>query len=277
MVPMEIDLCVSEGEALAITGDSGAGKTTLLRQIAGLTTPQNGRIRCKKTIWLDTASKFNLPAQNRKVGFVFQDYALFPHFTVMQNLQFALGPREDKSRIGELLEAVELTELSDRKPFQLSGGQKQRVALARALVQRPELLLLDEPLSALGPSMRTKLQGYLSMLRHQFGFTMLIVTHDPGEIFGLAQQMIVMEDGKIIKQGTPAGVFLTLSKSTDDLHLYGTVLNVAPNGSYLKVSVIIQQFVHTLALPLELAEKAIPGRLFLISQSLDAPDIKFLD
>jgi molybdate transport system ATP-binding protein len=276
-MPMEVDLRVAKGEALAVTGDSGAGKTTLLRQIAGLATPQNGRILCKESTWLDTATKINLPPQNRKIGFVFQDYALFPHLTVRQNLQFALDRKHDQSRVNELLDAVELTELADRRPFQLSGGQKQRVALARALVQRPDLLLLDEPLSALDPSMRNRLQAYLTSLQAQDGFTLLIVTHDPGEILGLAQQMIVMAHGKIIKKGTPSEVFLAGSKFQDGILLYGTVLSVEFQRDHLNVSVIIQQSVRILKVPLEQVEKVIPGRSFVINYALDSPDIKFLD
>ena len=124
-MPMEVDLTIAKGEVLAITGDSGAGKTTLLRQIAGLSHPLSGKILYRETLWLDISQKVNLTPQKRNIGFVFQDYALFPHFTVLENLQFAFNKERDPEYVHELLEAVELTNLADRKPFQLSGGQQQ--------------------------------------------------------------------------------------------------------------------------------------------------------
>ncbi|MBN2722283.1 MAG: ATP-binding cassette domain-containing protein, partial [Campylobacterales bacterium] len=157
------ELTINDGEFLTLFGLSGAGKTTLMRMIAGLEIPDNGRIEVDGEVWFDSELKINLPPQKRSVGFVFQDYALFPTMNVRQNLLFAAENNSQRKYVDTLLEMIELTSLSERLPATLSGGQKQRVALARALVRHPKILLLDEPLSALDPAMRQKLQDELMM------------------------------------------------------------------------------------------------------------------
>lgn len=276
LIPLEVTFSVFKGETLAISGASGAGKTTLLKLIAGLNEPLSGKISYKNTVWLDSASKINVTPQKRNIGFVFQDYALFPHFSVRENLRFALTS-DDDAWINELLDAVELTALADRKPFQLSGGQQQRVALARALVRRPKLLLLDEPLAALDQEMRGKLQEYLSALKKRFDLTILIVTHDLAEIFGLADRVAIMEEGKIKKLGTPSEVYLQHSGQSDKIAVLGQILTVEPGPEHIRVQVLIRQSVYQIQVPIEKLPEMIPGRSFVINYGLDNPAWEFLN
>lgn len=276
ILPMDIVFSAQQGSITAITGPSGAGKTTLLRQMAGLVNPDSGNIKFGKEVWLNTAAKFSQSAQHRSIGFVFQDYALFPHLTVRENLNFALNKSAKKEIIDDLLSAVELTLLADRKPHQLSGGQQQRVALARALVRKPDLLLLDEPLAALDHHMRRRLQEYLLDLQKQHGFTMIIVTHDLAEIFRMAHQVIVIESGQIINQGTPSEVYLPKHQTDEQLVLFGEVLTCTVFDQYLLVTALIQQAVRTLRLPIQYLPDLSPGRAFAFRYSLDIPEIELI-
>lgn len=276
MLPMEISFVAEQGSITAITGPSGAGKTTLLRQIAGLTHPNSGHIRFGNNSWLDTASGISQYSQRRNIGFVFQDYALFPHFTVKQNLLFALDKNADHTIVDDLLDAIELTQLADRKPHQLSGGQQQRVALARALVRKPDLLLLDEPLAALDHQMRRRLQEYLLSLQKKLGFTMIIVSHDLGEIFRMAHQVLVIENGQIVSRGTPPEVYLPENEPDDQLILYGEVLACTVHDDHLLINALIQQSVRNLRLPLHWLPEMSPGRSFALRYSLDIPQIELI-
>ncbi len=202
-----IDLDLSPGTFISLYGESGAGKTSLLRIFAGLLAPEEGRIVVNDVTWLDTSRRISLPPQKRKIGFLFQDYALFPNMTVKENLLFALNRKQEKKTVDELIEIIELGELQHRMPETISGGQKQRVALARALVQKPKILLLDEPLSALDHAMRKKLQYHVLQVHREYGLTTVLVSHDVSEILRMSDHMLVIENGKIIKQGKPAEVF----------------------------------------------------------------------
>jgi molybdate transport system ATP-binding protein len=277
LMPMEVDLTVFKGEILVVTGDSGVGKTTLLRQIAGFVAPQTGKILCKNNVWLDTANGIHIAPQQRNIGFVFQDYALFPHLSVRQNLEFALEKGQDKRKVDELLEAVDLVNLAMRKPFQLSGGQQQRVALARALVRMPELLLLDEPLAALDTNMRKRLQDYLQSLRQDYDLTIIIVTHDLDEIFSLGSRVLVMDHGKIGKLGTPLEVYLTNAVKKSELVIYGKVLSVEVGETHLRARVIIQKAIHVVEMPLSRLGDMTPGRSFVINYALDMENLQLLD
>ncbi len=211
---LEVDLEIKQGEFLAISGESGAGKSTLLRILAGLE-------KAEGEVVVDGQNWENVSVQKRQIGFVFQDFGLFENMSVEQNLLFVAN---DRALANELLEITQLSELKKRKPNTLSGGQKQRVALARAFMSRPKILLLDEPLSALNPEMRLKLQKEIVKLHQRFECTTLMVSHDASDIYRMASHVIVMELGKVIKEGTAKEVF-----STDSSCLSGEVLEVQQN------------------------------------------------
>lgn len=212
---LSAEASLEKGQLLAITGPSGSGKTTLLRLLAGLETPDRGHIKLGDTFYFDYRSSnarkkskpTRLKAQQRNIGFVFQDYALFPQLTVRENLEFALADKGNSQRITTLLTQFSLTELAHRKPHQLSGGQQQRVALARALVRQPALLLLDEPLAALDPALRQHLQDYIQHLPGKEDMAIIMVSHDDKEVIRLADQLIQMEDGKFINKTQPTDLY----------------------------------------------------------------------
>jgi ABC-type Fe3+/spermidine/putrescine transport system ATPase subunit len=197
-----VDLTVEDGEFCSLLGPSGSGKSTLLRIIAGLTLPDQGRVE------LGGRDISNLDASKRNIGFVFQSYALFPHMSVGSNVAFGLH-KSHLSRAGvrdavrEVLELVGLDHLASRRPAQLSGGQQQRVALARALVTKPDILLLDEPLSALDRKIRGDLQRELKRLHLETGMTTIMVTHDQDEATGLSTNIVMLDQGEVQQNGTP--------------------------------------------------------------------------
>jgi molybdate transport system ATP-binding protein len=208
---LEVAATVAPGEILGVLGPNGAGKTTLLRVLAGLAAISEGRIRLGGKVFDDAATGTFVPAEERPVGFVFQDYRLFPHLSVRDNVAFAARSRgvrrADARRSADLfLRRLDLTGLAARRPAQLSGGQAQRVALARALAAEPAMLLLDEPLSALDA--RTRLEVRTELRRHldDFQGPVLLVTHDPLEAMVMTDRLLVIEDGKVVQHGTPAQV-----------------------------------------------------------------------
>lgn len=231
---LSVDTKIPLEQITALYGKSGAGKTSLLKILAGLMQPENGYIEVNGEVWLDTAKKINLPPQQRKIGFVFQDYALFPNMTIRQNLEYASGKSTDISQIDHLLKLTGLTAFAAHKPATLSGGQKQRAALARALVKKPSLLLLDEPLSATDLETRQELQKELLLLHKEYNFTALLVSHDTDEIIKLASKVLLIDNGIIIREGTPVEVFTT-TPSDNRLHLQGVVISVV--GDEMKVLV----------------------------------------
>jgi len=193
---LEVNVHIEEGSFTVIMGESGSGKTTLLRVLAGLEKAE-GDIRVEGKAWK------NLPPQQREIGFVFQDYALFDNMSVEQNLLFV---HEDKALAEKLLSLTELTGLATRNVKSLSGGQKQRVSLCRAMMKKPKLLLMDEPLSALDEKMRIKLQDEIAKLHTAFGTTTLMVSHDAEASYALADRILVLEQGHIIKDGSKSEV-----------------------------------------------------------------------
>jgi len=191
---LKIETQIPENQLICIMGHSGAGKTTLLRMIAGLTRPDKGIIQIGETTVFDSFRRINLPPQKRNIGFMFQDYALFPNMTVEENIAFAQSQKKDKDWINMLLETFGLKALRRQKPDKLSGGQKQRVALARALARKANILLLDEPLSAVDRKMRTELQDEILKTHQLFGSTILLVSHDEDEINKMASHILHMDD-----------------------------------------------------------------------------------
>ncbi|HLX12587.1 MAG TPA: ATP-binding cassette domain-containing protein [Bacteroidota bacterium] len=204
---LKVDLELDGREFAALYGKSGSGKTSLLKMIAGLMTPDSGTITVDGEPWFDSARGINLHARSRGVGFVFQDYALFPHMTVRKNIEYALEGAHGGLSCGELLDTFELGGLADRKPGTLSGGQQQRVALARAVARSPKILLLDEPLSALDAETQTKLREELLNISRRTSFAALIVSHDLGEIFALAKTVFMLNNGAIERSGRPSEIF----------------------------------------------------------------------
>ena len=203
---LEIDTVISGNELLCLFGHSGAGKTTLLRILAGLTKPDKGRIVFNNTVWFDSEKKINIPPQERNVGYMFQDYALFPNMTVEKNISF--GQKEkNKEEVDKLLELFDLDALKNQHPAKLSGGQKQRVALARALAAKPNVLLLDEPLSALDFDMRLALQHEIRKAHELLNTVTIMVSHDLQEVFHLASSVIMLKNGTVVNKGKPTDVF----------------------------------------------------------------------
>jgi len=206
-IPLAVDFSCAQGELLALIGPSGSGKTTTLRAIAGVYRVRDGRVSCGGAVWLDSKHGLDLPPHRRRVGFVFQNYALFPHMTALRNVVAALGHRpasERGPRARELLATVHLQGYEERWPAELSGGQQQRVAVARALAREPAVLLLDEPFSAVDRRTRRKLHAELAELRQSVSIPIVLVTHDIEEAAGLADRMCVIDRGETLQTGRPA-------------------------------------------------------------------------
>ncbi|MDR6845396.1 ATP-binding cassette domain-containing protein [Flavobacterium granuli] len=236
-LPLNASFTIEEGQFLAIYGNSGAGKTTLLRILAGLTQADKTHIEVANEIWDDSQNKFHLSVQNRSIGFVFQDYALFPNLTVKENLEFALQKNDNSKIVSELIELMELQSLQNCKPQNLSGGQKQRVALARAIVRKPKILLLDEPLSALDDEMRFKLQDYILKIHQKYKLTTLMISHSIPEIFKLSDKVIILDKGKIIKEETPGNVF-SEEKISSKFKLTGEIISITKSDIIYVVQVL---------------------------------------
>jgi iron(III) transport system ATP-binding protein len=200
----DAQLCVEKGEFVALLGPSGCGKTTLLRLIAGFEHPDAGEIEIAGR---RVAGGTWVPPERRKVGMVFQDYALFPHLTVAENVAFGLPRAEKKTRVPAVLALVDLCGLGERYPHELSGGQQQRVALARALAPKPELVLLDEPWSNIDPHLRGSMRDELARILRAIHVTVVLVTHDREEAFSLADRIALMRDGAVVQEGTPEQVY----------------------------------------------------------------------
>ena len=205
-VVQKFDIAVEKGEFISFLGPSGCGKTTNLRMIAGFETPTAG------TIKVGGRDVTHLPPNQRNVGMVFQSYALFPNMTVAQNVAFGLKvakkpAAESKARVAEMLDLIKLPHLADRYPFQLSGGQQQRVALARAIATKPQLLLLDEPLSALDAKIRVSLREEIRALQRALGITTIFVTHDQEEALSMSDRIVVMSEGRVEQLGTPFDIY----------------------------------------------------------------------
>lgn len=202
---LQVDIKLSEGSSLALVGPSGCGKSMTLRLIAGLEQPDEGYIKVGDNVFYDSSEHTFVPAYQRQVGFLFQDYALFPHLTVEQNIAFGLNqhPRMEKwEKVSSIMERLRLTGMEKCYPQYISGGQQQRVALARTLVTDPELLLLDEPFSALDCQVKKKMEKEVIDVRNAFSGTMILVTHSLEEAFRLCSNIAVMDRGKIIQSGT---------------------------------------------------------------------------
>jgi len=266
VMDLAVDLEIREGDFVALAGQSGSGKTTLLRILAGLEEAK-GSIKVADEIWQD--AKICLKPQSRGIGFVFQDYALFPNMTVEENLLFVA---KDKALASHLLEVTGLWSLKNRMPNTLSGGQQQRVSLCRALMNRPKVLLMDEPLSALDPRMRTKLQHEILALHKEFGTTTVLVSHDPSEIYRLAGRVIVLNQGRIIKDGTPKEVLLQTSGS-QKFTFEGELLDLLQAGVVNIAVVSIGQQLVEVVITGSQAKSLVLGQRVRVSTKAFAPTL----
>ena len=263
---LDVALSIKKGEFVALTGESGSGKTTLLRSLAGLENA-TGEITVFETTFLD--SNKNLPTQKRNIGFVFQDYALFENMTVMQNLLYV---EKDQKLAEHLLSMTELLELKDRYPHSLSGGQQQRVSLCRAFMSRPQLLLMDEPLSALHPDMREQLQHDILKLHQEFAMTTIMVSHSPSEVYKLANRVLVMQKGKITQDKTPKEVFLK-TKGSQKFSLQGKLLDIIQADVIHIAVVAIGQQIVEIVIDSHEAKTLKTGQKVLISTKAFSPTI----
>jgi len=227
---LDIKTEIKSGQIVALYGASGAGKTSTLRMLAGLMQPDSGYIQIGGKTWLDSDKRINFAPQQRDVSYMFQGYALFPNMTVRANLEFAQEKNATKKQVDDLIEAMQLGDLQHQYPTTLSGGQQQRVALARALVRRTDLLLLDEPLSALDQTTRLHLQDYLLEIHRLYKPTIVLVSHDIGEVFRLANIVLMMENGQIVRTGTPLEMFAEGNEK-----LIGRVIEVDENQGFVVV------------------------------------------
>src|SRR5574344_2581594 len=264
---LDIDLSLNKGEFVALSGVSGSGKTTILRILAGLEDAK-GRVEVDNEIWLN--DKIKKPIQKRDIGFVFQDYALFPNLSVIENLLYVV---KDKELAKYLLNVTNLYELKNRFPNSLSGGQKQRVSLCRALMKRPKILLMDEPLSALDPSLRAKLQDEILTLHKEFETSTIMVSHDPSEMYKLASRVLVLKDGKIIDDGLPKDILLK-TQGSQKFSFEGELLDIIKvDVINIAIVAIGQQIVEVVISNIE-AQNLIIGEKVNVSTKAFSPTIK---
>jgi molybdate transport system ATP-binding protein len=264
---LDVQLRVGQGEFVTLFGESGAGKTTLLRCLAGLVQPDDGFIRVQGETWFERGTM--LPPQQRRAGYMFQDYALFPNMSVRGNLEFALRKGANRRRVDELIELMALGELQYRKPGMLSGGQQQRVALARALASEPRLLLLDEPFSALDHDTRLRLQDEVLRLQRHYGLTTIMVSHDVGEVYRLSQRVLLLEHGRLVQQGSPAEVF-GAGQAGGKFSFAGEVLAIEAADVVFAVTLLVGNQVVRVIATAEEAQAIKPGsRVMLLSKAFN--------
>lgn len=243
---LDVSFQIPQGKIIALFGPSGAGKSSTLRIISGLEKADEGTISHREDMWFDKAQRIHLPPQQRSIGFVFQDFALFPHLTVEKNVAYGIKEKKRLKEIKDFIALVGLSGYERHYPHQLSGGQKQRVALIRALARRPELLLLDEPLSALDWETRRQLQDDLKRIIREFYATTIFVAHDITEVYKLADYVIVLDLGRVVKQGTPEEIFLGKKLSTR-IQIVGKVVHIETDSIMASVTVMHEdQYFKTL-------------------------------
>ena len=276
LMTLKVDTQIETNSFVAIYGKSGAGKTSIFRMLAGLMPPDTGYISVNGSVWLDTEKKIDQPPQKRSVGFLFQDYALFPNMTVRQNLQFALLKGQDPKIVLDLIDIVELGDLQYRKPNMLSGGQQQRVALARCLVQRPQILMLDEPLSALDSNMRSKLQQYILCLHREYRLTTLLISHNIGEIIKMSDQVLAIEEGKIVEHGQPMEIF-TRQAISSEFQFIGEIIAIDQQDVFFILTILIgKDLVQVAADKNEIRQLDLGDTVFVTSKAFN-PIIRKID
>ncbi len=243
---LDINFTIEKGKFIALYGKSGSGKTTTLRCISGLEKPDDGEIIVGNHIWFSSSKKIFLPPQKRSIGMVFQNYALFPNKTVYENIVYGVGTK-DRTFIYHLIKIAEIENLLDRYPETLSGGQQQRVALLRAVARKPQILLLDEPLSALDTSIRIKLQDEIKKIHKELGLTTIMVTHDIQEVIKLADKIFYLDNGRIIQKGTPREILFGKKFSSKFSFIGNVVEIIKADIVYLVVVAIGDNLVQVLS------------------------------
>ncbi|ARU48186.1 ABC transporter ATP-binding protein [Sulfurospirillum diekertiae] len=274
VIDFEVECHFEKGVFWTIFGESGIGKTTFLRMIAGLETPDRGTIVMDDEVWFDSTKGINLTPQKRRVGFVFQNYALFEHMNVLENLLFS-QPHKDVKKAEEILHVMGLEALKTRLPSTLSGGQRQRVALARSIAQEPKVLLLDEPLSSLDALTRSRLQDELKNTHDIFKLTTLMVSHDRSEVFKLSNQVLWIKEGKIFSQGSPRKVFLS-QHSTSKFAFEGEVLDCEKRDSIYVATIGIGNTIVEVVLDESEAINLNIGTSVSVSTKAFAPIVKIM-
>lgn len=273
---LDVQFKVAKEKLITIYGKSGAGKTSILRIISGLMAVDQGVIKVNDNTWLNSDLGINLPPQNRNIGFVFQDYALFPNMTVKENLLFALSKRQDNDIVKQLIEIMDLGDLQHRKPETLSGGQKQRVALARSLVKKPQVLMLDEPLSALDSAMRQNLQQYILQVHKEYKLTTILISHDVSEIIKMSDYLYEIDHGKIINQAIPLE-FFTKNKSLAKFQFMGEVIKLVHQDFIYIITVLIGKDLVKVVADTEEAKKLQIGDKVIIASKAFNPIIYKID
>ncbi len=270
---LQMDQQIEPGRLVTLYGKSGAGKTSLLRVLAGLMTPESGLIQVNDEVWFDHKRGINKTPGKRSIGIVFQDFALFPNMSVRENLIYGLKDDSESDLVEELLEVVELSSLSNRKPATLSGGQQQRVALARAMVSRPRILLLDEPLSALDQAMRSKLQDYILEVHRRFELTTFLVSHDVGEILKLSDLVIHLDDGQVRSTTTPSD-FFTSRHLSGKFQFVGEIIELVAEDVIFVVTVLIDNHLVKIIVDGNTASDLAVGDRVLVASKAFNPIIK---
>lgn len=268
-IELEISAIVPLGDMVALFGISGAGKTTLLRMLAGLTNPDEGRITWGKEIWFDSSSRINIPPQRRNIGYMFQDYALFPNMTVKENLRYA-QPLRNNAMLEELLHTFGLAELENRKPSKLSGGQRQRVALARAIARRPNLLLLDEPLSALDLELRSSLQEEIRKVHDHYQITTIMVSHDLAEVFRLAKKVLCIDKGRVTRSGSPAELFSN-NDISGKVQISGQLVNIEAHSTFYTLTVVtgLNQVIKVVAFENDMVNMKVGDQVMVFTKAFN--------
>lgn len=266
---LDLDFNINKGAFISVYGNSGVGKTSLLQMIAGLLKADAGEIVSNGKTWYDSKRSISLKPQQRSVSYVFQEYALFPNMTVRENLAFALEKNQDSAIVDELIAITELDQLQNKKPKQLSGGQQQRVALARALVRKPDILLLDEPFSALDQNIKLKLQDYILKIHKHYNLCCILVSHDRQAHIKLSERVLFIENGMITKHGAASDLF---PKATENFQLEGLVTKI--DFKHRKIHVLIGEQITCVSGDKIAIDKLSIGDKILISDCEFKPKIQ---
>lgn len=266
---LDVEMSIRHNEFMSLYGQSGSGKTTVLRMIAGLLRPDEGVIEVNGKMWFDSSSNIHMSPQERRIGYVFQEYNLFPNMTVRDNLRYGLEKGFGRTTFETLIEIAHIGHLLARKPETLSGGEQQRIALVRALVRKPEVYLLDEPLSALDPTLRTTLQDLLAEMHTAFGMTTILVSHDLSEVFKLSDSVIVLDHGTVVRQGCPRRVLLE-RKVSGKCSFAGEVLHIEKSDIAFIVTIRIgNTFVPVVASQDEIQQLNIGDKVMVSSKAFN--------